>query len=253
MCWEASSWYCYKRALKQATSNLDHCCLLQKHGSMLLSLTESRDTKHIHPIKCKDDFSNYQYFLVVLGNPRYSELSVTVQSYLTSYFMLHYKPNCPLFVLHYHRARSFILINLPWALSRLSSSLACVHNRNHFPREREQQWREGLSILQAQLKGCTEAVPDSEFQLFAPLTSEYQGDPSSGGHRGGASPGLCHTAAAAPWDAPFPTAALQAPTCFTWDSSSLWELCQNSAKFSLEGEKLFLKISFKAKHSEAWD
>lgn len=149
---------------------------------MLLLLTESRDTKHIHPTKCKDDFSYYQYFLVVLGNPRYRELSVTVQSYLTPYFMFNYKPNCPLFVLHYHRALSFILINLPWALSRLSSSPACVHNRNHFPREGEQQRWEGLSILQPQLKGCTKVVPDSEFQLFSPLTSEYQGDPSSGGH-----------------------------------------------------------------------
>lgn len=115
-----------------------------------------------------------------MGNPTKSELSVTVQSYQTPDFMLHYKPNCPLFVLHYHRAQSFILINLPLALSRLSSPSAYVHNKNHFSTERAQQQREGLSILWAQLKGCTEVVPDSKFQLLSPLTSGYQG--GSGGH-----------------------------------------------------------------------
>lgn len=158
--------------------------------------------------------------------------------------MLHYKPNCPLFVLHYHRAHHFILINLPLALFMLSSSFAYVHNRNHFPTERAQQWREGQSILhrlswRAAQKLCQTAVSaaftsDKSGWLWGPLS------------RGGVSPGLCHSAAAAPWDAPFSMAALQAPTCFTWDSSSLWEVCQNSVKFSLEGEKLFLKISFKA-------
>lgn len=67
---------------------------------MLLLLTEPKDTNQIHPIKCKNGFSYYQYFWVVLGNPINSELGVTLQSYLTPYFMLHYKPNCPLFVLH---------------------------------------------------------------------------------------------------------------------------------------------------------
>lgn len=93
-----------------------------------------------------------------------------MQSYPTPYFMLHYKPNCPLFVLHCHRAHSFILINLPLALSRLSS-FTCVHNRNHFPTETVRQRKESLSTLQAQLKGCTEVVPDSKFQLLSPPPS----------------------------------------------------------------------------------
>lgn len=215
---------------------------------MLLLLTEPRDTDQIHAIKCKDDFSYYQYFWLSWVILQRVELNVTVQSYLTLYFMLHCKPNCLLFVLDYHRAHSFTLINLPLALSSLSSPFAYVHNRNHFPTERAQQWREGLSILWAQLKGCTEVAPDSKFQLSNKWVSGGLWEPLC---RGGVSPGLCHSAAAAPWDAPFPMAALQASTCFTWDSSSLWDICQNSAKFSLEREKPFLEISFKAKHSEA--
>lgn len=51
----------------------------------------------------------------------------------------------------------------------------------------------------------------------------------------------------------FPHGCSTGTLCFTWDSSSPRETCQNSAKFSLEGEKLFLKKNkklFKAKHSK---
>lgn len=70
-------------------------------------------------------------------------------------------------------------------------------------------------------------------------------------YRGRASPGLWLRAAALGWGI-FPHRYSTGTVSFTWDSSSLWEICQNSAKFSLEGENLFLKILFKAKHSRGW-
>lgn len=168
--------------------------------------------------------------------------------------MLHYKPNCPLSV-HYHRARSFILINLPLT-SSLQVIFICLCAQQKPLPNRKGTAAEGGPVhppgsAEGLHRSCTRQ------QISAALTSNKRvsGWPQLRVPpcRKGASPGLCHSAAAAPWDAPFPMAALQALTCFTWDSSSLWEVCQNSAKFSSEREKLFLKISFRAKRSEAWD
>lgn len=77
---------------------------------------------------------------------------------------------------------SLRVIILPWTEEDAIRHQPRAHNRNQFTADRAQQRRECLPILWTQLKGCTQIMLDSTFQLLSPLSSRCQCDPSSVGN-----------------------------------------------------------------------